>query len=51
MKTLLSKISKIISGNHSDIKGPCELDLWPHDPKIDRGHPLVMTNHYVKYDK
>jgi hypothetical protein len=30
------------------IQCPCDLDLWPSDPKIYRGHVLVMTNLYVK---
>jgi hypothetical protein len=49
MKTLSWILFKIISGNHSDISGPCDLDLWPSDPKINRVHLLVVTNQYVKY--
>jgi hypothetical protein len=37
-------VFKIISGNHADIKGPCDLDLWTN-PKINRGHLLVKTNY------
>jgi hypothetical protein len=34
----------------STIQRPCDLDLWPDKPKINRGHLLVMTNQYVKYE-
>jgi hypothetical protein len=37
-----------MSGNHKDIEGPCDLDLWSSDPKINRGHLLDITNQYVK---
>ena len=40
---------KKISGNHFNIKGHCDLDLWPRDPNINRVHLLVMTNLHVKY--
>ena len=29
---------------------PPDLDLWRSDPKINRGHLLVMTNQHVKYE-
>ena len=29
---------------------PSDLDLWHSDPKINRGHLLVMTNLHVKYE-
>jgi hypothetical protein len=32
------------------IQKPCDLDLWHGDPKINRGHLLIMTNQYVKYE-
>jgi hypothetical protein len=38
-----------MSGNHTYIQGPCQLDLWPSDSKINRGHLLVMNNQHVKY--
>ena len=43
-------IFKIISGNHFNIQGNRDLDLCPCDPKINRGHLLVMTNLHVKYE-
>ena len=27
-----------------------DLDLWPSDPKINRGHLLVMINLHAKYE-
>jgi hypothetical protein len=36
--------------NHTNIREPCDLDFWPNDYKINRGHSLVMSNHYVKYE-
>jgi hypothetical protein len=34
-----------MSGNHTNIQGPCDFD-----PKIKWGHLLIMTNQYVKYE-
>ena len=28
----------------------CDLDLWPSDPKINRGHLLLMTNLPIKFE-
>jgi hypothetical protein len=39
-----------MSWNYTNIQGPCDLDLWPSDPKINNGHILVMTNQFVKYE-
>jgi hypothetical protein len=49
MKTLWWIVTKIMSGNNSDILSPCDLDLWLSDPKIDKGLPLVNTNQYLKH--
>jgi hypothetical protein len=27
-----------------------DLDLWPLDPKINRDHLLVMSNHHTKFE-
>ena len=43
-------IFKIICGNHFVIQVHCDLDLRPSDPIINRGHLLVKTNLYVKYE-
>jgi hypothetical protein len=37
-------------GNRFCLQGQCDLDLWPLDPKINRGHLLVMTNHHTKFE-
>ena len=29
---------------------PPDLDLWPSEPNINRGHILVMINLHVKYE-
>ena len=29
---------------------PNNLDLWPRNPKVNRGHLLVMTNHHTKLE-
>ena len=29
---------------------PPDLDLWPTDPKINRGHLLVIINQHIKYE-
>ena len=28
----------------------CDLDLWPRNPKFNRGHLLDMTNHHTKLE-
>ena len=33
-----------------DTYAPPDLDLCPRDPKINRGHLLIMTNLQVKYE-
>ena len=32
------------------LKCHCDLDLWPRNPKFNRGHLLVMTNHHTKLE-
>ena len=29
---------------------PNDFDLWPRNPKSNRGHQLVMTNHHTKLE-
>ena len=36
-------ILKKMSWNNFDIQGQCDLDLWPSDRKINKGHLLVMA--------
>jgi len=42
--TVTHKLFKILSRHVFCIKYYCDLDLWPSDLKIYRGHPLTMTN-------
>ena len=35
--------------NHFTASGHCDLDLWPSDLKINRGHLPVMTNVPMKF--
>ena len=32
------------------LKCHCDLDLWPRNPKVNRGHLLIMTNHLTKLE-
>jgi len=47
--TVTHKLIKILSGHSFCIKCACDLDLWPTDLKICRGHLLTMTNLPTKY--
>jgi len=42
--TVTHKLFKILSGHGFCIKWYCDLDLWPCDLNIYRGHLLTMTN-------
>ena len=35
---------------HFNIQGQCDLDFWPSNAKINRGHLLVLANQHVKYE-
>ena len=37
-------VLELSSGNHFTISSHCDLDLWPSDLKINRGHLPVMIN-------
>jgi hypothetical protein len=43
-----SKESLVIGRTSFLSQGPC--DLWPSDPKIIRGHVLIITNLYTKHE-
>ena len=43
-------VFKMISRNHFDIQGHCDLDLKPSDHKINRGHLLVKSKLQVIYE-
>ena len=42
-------VLELSSGNHFTASGHCDLDLWPSDLKINRGHLPVMTNVPMKF--
>ena len=41
-------VLKILSRNQFYINKHCDLDLWPTEPKNNRDHVLIETNHHVK---
>jgi hypothetical protein len=50
MKTVSQRILKLLGGLTFFIQGPSDLDLWPSDLKISRGHLLVITKLNIKYE-
>jgi hypothetical protein len=50
MKTVGQKKFKLFGRQAFCSQSPCDLDLWPSDLKINRGHFLVMTNLHAKYE-
>ena len=52
MKILCPSVLQLLSGNKCDgcDLDHCDLDLWPSDLKINRGHLLVVTNLHIKYE-
>ena len=53
----MSKLRAMSAGNVKlslwqdfNIQGHCDLDLWPDDLKISRGHLLVTPSLYVKFE-
>jgi hypothetical protein len=42
-------VLELSSRNHFTISGHCDLDLWPSDLKINRGHLQVMINVPMKF--
>ena len=51
MKALWLIDLKITSRKHFFTKvTPCDLDLWPSEPKINRVLVLTIINQYVKYE-
>jgi hypothetical protein len=50
MKTVGQMNLKLLGGQAFLIQGPCDLDLWPGDLKIIRGHLLIMTSLHAKYE-
>jgi hypothetical protein len=50
MKIVGQKNLKLLGGQAFSSQGPCDLDLWPSDLKINRGHLQIMTNLHAKYE-
>jgi hypothetical protein len=50
MKTVSQRNLKLLGGQAFFSHGPCDLDLWPNDLKINRGNLLIMTNLHIKYE-
>jgi hypothetical protein len=50
MKTVGQWNLKLLGGQAFYIQGPCDLDLWPSDLKINRCLLLIMTNLHAKYE-
>jgi hypothetical protein len=50
LKVKASWVVKLLIGNHFDIQGQFDLDLWPKGPKNNRGHLLVMNNPHTKLE-
>jgi hypothetical protein len=50
MKTVGQRFLKLLGGEAFWSQGPCDVDLWPSDLKINRGHLLNMTNLHAKYE-
>ena len=44
MKVMCVSILKLLLIEGFELQGYCDFDLWRINPKINRGHLLVMTN-------
>mgnify|MGYP001586323406 CR=1 FL=1 len=42
-------VLQLSSGNDFSVSGPCDIDLWPYQPKINRGLLPVMTNFPINF--
>jgi hypothetical protein len=50
LNTLGQMKLKLCSRNHKfQFKDHCDHDLWPYEPKINRGHILDMSVHPIKF--
>jgi len=45
-----SKVLELLSGNGFHYLGHCDLDLWPTDPKIDRGLLPNKGYHPIEFE-
>ncbi len=50
LKALGQRVLKLLSGNGFHSSGPCDLDLWPTDPKINRVLLLNKGYHPMKFE-
>jgi len=47
LKALAQRVLNLLSGNGFHSSSHCDLDLWPTDPKINRG---LLFNHPMKFE-
>ena len=50
LKALGQRVLELLSGNGFHSSGPCDLDLWPTDPKINRVLLLTKGYHPMKFE-
>jgi len=50
LKALGQRVLELLSGNGFHSSGHCALDLWPTDPKINRGFQLNKSYHPMKFE-
>jgi len=46
LKALAQRVLKLLSGNGFHSLGHCDLDLWPTDPKLNKG--LLLNKGYIE---
>jgi len=51
LKGLAQRVLKLLSGNGFHSLGHCDLNLWPTDPKINRGFLLNQGYHPMKFER
>jgi len=50
LKALGQRVLELLSGNGFHSSGHCDLDLWPTDPKINRGHLINKGYHPLRFE-
>jgi len=50
LKALGQRVLELLRGNGFHSSGHCDLDLWPTDPKINRGLLLKKGYHPIKFE-
>jgi hypothetical protein len=43
------ELNLCIRNNNFQCKDQCDPDVWPYDPKINKGHVLVLAVHPIKF--